>query len=154
MTENYPLTEPEPGFADTHKPVPGRHCLHRSSSWALPHSTLLGDGTGEPKNARWNRKEITSTFDSWSLSRCKWWNQIVYLFLAHIPQYEIQLNYLMSLTVIIATYQIQRKRRHAVTMEEREKLTEIRFKSLSLSGNSESYIPYVFLLEIKQEENS
>lgn len=36
--------------------------------------------------------------------------------LAHSPQYEIQLNYLMSLTVIIATYKTHRKRRHAVTM--------------------------------------
>lgn len=42
----------------------------------------------------------------------------------------------------------------AVTVEEREKLTEIRFKRLSLSGNSESYILYIFLLEIKEEENS
>lgn len=66
-------------------------------------------------------KKITPTSDSWSLSRSKLWNQIVYLFLAHIPQYEIQLNYLMSQRVITATYKIQLKRRHAVTMEEREK---------------------------------
>lgn len=35
-----------------------------------------------------------------------------------------------------------------------KKLTEIRFKSLSLAGSSESYILYVFLSEITQEWNS